>query len=98
VDGAVLAGKVSDIVKSEAGLATLFDRKVNTGNINLFSTVVAQVAGEVHPAALADLAKYEFEIVDRMRYRRDYLSDASLSQPLPNGRPYVPAARTIGGK
>ena len=33
VDGKMLTGKVADVVTSEAGLATLFDRKVNRGRI-----------------------------------------------------------------
>ena len=91
--GSVLTGKVSDIVKSEAGMATLMDRKVNTGNITMLTSVVSQIATQTHPESFADLAKYEYEIVDKMRYRTNYLADASLSQPAPNSRSYSRTSR-----
>jgi hypothetical protein len=86
IDGQTYTGKVSDVIKSEAGLATLMDRKVNTGTIALLTQVATDIAAEVKPKSLAELAKYEWEIVQRMRYRRDYLADASLSQPQASAR------------
>jgi len=86
MDGLTLAGKVSDIIRSEAGLATLMDRKVNTGKIDALASAINQVAAEVKPKSLDDLAKYEYEIVDMVRYRTNYLADASLSQPSANSR------------
>jgi hypothetical protein len=76
-----LEGVVSDVIKSEAGIATLFDRKVNTGKIAPFADVLTEVAAQFNPESLADLAKYEKVIVQKMKYRRDYLLDPNLSQP-----------------
>lgn len=76
-----LTGVVSDVIKSEAGIATLFDRKVNRGKLAPLEDVLAEVAAEVKRATLADLAKFEKLIVQKMKYRRDYLLDPNLSQP-----------------
>lgn len=89
VDGQTMTGKISDVVKSEAGLATLMDRKVNTGKIDPFTEVVNRIAAETKPKSLADLSKYEGEIVSQLKYRTNYLADASLSQPA--------AARSFSG-
>jgi hypothetical protein len=80
-DGATICGKVGDVIRSEAGMATLFDRKVNTGNINALIKVSSQVAAEHHCQSLSDLAKYEKEIVNGVRYRLDFTQDLTLSQP-----------------
>jgi hypothetical protein len=79
--GSVLTGKVSDFIKSEAGLAILMDRKVNTGKLDPLPAILNQLAEEVKPQSLADFAKYERDIVAALQYRKDYLADASLSQP-----------------
>lgn len=81
VDGQTLTGKVSDVIKSEAGLATLMDRKVNTGNLSAFTAALNQVAIQVKPKTLGELAKYERDIVDMVRFRKDYLSDTALTRP-----------------
>lgn len=96
MDGLTLTGKVSDIIHSEAGLATLMDRKVNTGNIRVLAEAINQVAAEVKPKSLDELAKYEYEIVDRMRYRTNYLADSSLSQPAGNSRGAIDNSRGGG--
>lgn len=97
VDGETLAGKVSDVIKSEAGMATLMDRKVNTGGLGQFSAVINDVAAQVRPKSMADLAKFEMEIVAQMKYRKDYLADSGLSQPSGDARGYSRASRG-GGK
>ncbi len=80
-DGSTLTGRVSDFVRSEAGLATLLDRKVNTGHIDILTNVLARMAPDVHPRTMADYAPYEREIIQAVKYRKDYLADASLQQP-----------------
>jgi hypothetical protein len=80
-DGAKSVAKVCDIIKSEAGLATLMDRKVNTGRTDPFATVVQAVATEYGISSISELASLESVIIERVRYRRDYLADATLSQP-----------------
>ena len=87
----MLTGRVLDLVRSEAGIATLFDRKVNRGNIDPIPTVVAGVMSKYGLKSLEAAAAYEREIVVALKYRHDFLSDASLSQPPP-----IPAARATG--
>ncbi|MES2462929.1 MAG: hypothetical protein V4671_20280, partial [Armatimonadota bacterium] len=43
LNGADQVIKVSDVIKSEAGMATLFDRKVNTGNIRILGGAVTKL-------------------------------------------------------
>lgn len=78
--GSVMA-KVSDLVKSEAAMATLMDRKVNTGKIDPFAKVIAQVVTQNGLTSVDQLAAYEKEIVLATKFRKDYTADASLSQP-----------------
>ena len=73
--------RVGDIVTSEAGLATLFDRKVNTGHIDALGDAASRVAVAQNLTSVADLAKYEKTLINLIRYRRDYLADPALSQP-----------------
>ena len=81
VNGQTLSGKVSDVVKSEAGLATFFDRKVNRGNVLPLPDVVAQIMAAHNLTQMADAALYEKEIVSACKYRGDFLADKSLKQP-----------------
>ncbi len=81
VDGRSLEFAVKDVIRSEAGMATLFDRKVNRGNITPFGDVVARVMKERNCATIADAARYEREIVAALKYRADFLADNTLSQP-----------------
>ncbi len=82
VNSQALTGKVSDIFKSEAGLATLMDRKVNTGHLDPLVSTLEQFASANQITSFADLARYEYDIVAAMQYRKDYLLDNSLTQPL----------------
>jgi hypothetical protein len=79
--GKKITGRVSDFVKSEAGIATLMDRKVNTGNIAKLASVLDQLAPRVRPTSMADYAPYEGEIIRLMTYRRNFLEDPELSKP-----------------
>lgn len=82
VNGQTLTGKVSDIIKSEAGIATLMDRKVNTGRLDPLQSMLEQFASANQITSFAELGKYEYDIVSAMKYRHDYLLDNNLSQPL----------------
>lgn len=79
--GRTLSFKVRDIVRSEAGLATLMDRKVNTGTLDPLPFVLSLISAETGATTAADLQKYERDIVLALRYRRDYLADSTLTQP-----------------
>jgi hypothetical protein len=81
VGAQAVSGKVSDFIKSEAGLATLMDRKVNTGKLDPLTSVVTDIANQANISNLSDLASHELDIIKRMKYRKNYLDDASLSQP-----------------
>ncbi len=81
LNGNEIEGRVSDIVQSEAGLATLMDRYVNIGNIRLLNDVVQKVMMENKLKTLAQVAPFEREIIRRMKWRGDFLNDKTLSQP-----------------
>ncbi|MCB8932189.1 MAG: hypothetical protein M9921_15225 [Fimbriimonadaceae bacterium] len=91
-----IACTVADIVKSDAGLATLMDRKVNTGKLDPLAEVVADIFATNKLSKPEELAKYERDLVAAIRFRKDYLADASLVQPGPAADPqrnYNPASR-----
>ena len=76
-----IVGKVSDIVHSEAGLATLFDRKVNRGSCAPISDVVGRIMQQHGLSKLSDVVRFERELIASLRYRGDFLNDTSLKQP-----------------
>ncbi len=80
-DGTLLQGKVSDVIRSEAGIATLFDRKVNRGSIGPFAEVLKTMATEKGLKTVDELAAQEHALVKAMKYRADFLADPALSQP-----------------
>lgn len=81
IGGQTLTGKVSDVVTSEAGIATLFDRKVNRGSCAPINEVLSKVMTAHNLTTLADAAAYEEEIITALKYRGDFLHDRTLSQP-----------------
>ncbi|MGC8669126.1 MAG: hypothetical protein ACP5VE_13515 [Chthonomonadales bacterium] len=83
VAGKTLSCRVGDIIRSEAGMATLFDRKVNRGTLDPLPEVLAQMMTQHNLSDPAGLAAYEREIIRAMRYRTDFLADATLTQPEP---------------
>ncbi|MGV3617646.1 MAG: hypothetical protein ACO1SV_20160 [Fimbriimonas sp.] len=98
VDGRTISGKVSDVIRSEAGMAVLMDRKVNTGKVDPLQNVVSGLALALKVNSLADLAPYERIIIEACRYRKDYLTDLALSQPAATpARASTPTSRGSGG-
>lgn len=81
VAGISLEGKIRDFIKSEAGMATLMDRKVNTGSYGPLVVTLQKLALEKKLSKFADFAKHERSIVEALKYRKDYLDDKTLSQP-----------------
>lgn len=81
VGGREIKGKVADVIKSEAGIATLFDRSVNTGNIRLFGEELGKLMTERNLTSLERVAPHERELIKRLKWRHDFLEDTSLSQP-----------------
>lgn len=81
VNGQTIECAVKDVVRSEAGMATLFDRKVNRGTIAPFAEVVSRVMAARGCRTPAEVQKYEREIIAELKYRHDFLADPGLSQP-----------------
>ncbi|MBC7807283.1 MAG: hypothetical protein H7145_14170 [Akkermansiaceae bacterium] len=79
--------RVGDVVRSEAGMATLMDKKVNRGNIRDFADVAGKIMTERGLTDTRDLSKYERSLIAAMKYRGDFLADKSLSQPSPEPVP-----------
>ena len=79
--GVVLEGKVSDAIQSEAGYATLFDRKVNRGSVAPFADVLLSVMKMHNLKTIPEALKYEREIIAQLKYRVDFLLDKDLKQP-----------------
>jgi hypothetical protein len=77
----VIPTRVGDVIRSEAGLATLMDRKVNLGNIRDFANIMTRVARERGANNPQQLAQHERQMVSLYRFRRDFLRDPSLTQP-----------------
>lgn len=86
IGGNKAAVKISDFVKSEAGMATLMDRKVNTGNVGNISAIASNVAASYGVKSVEELAEVEADIVRQMKYRKDYTGDPSLTQPASKAR------------
>ncbi len=82
VNGEVLTGRIGDVIHSEAGMATLMDRKVNTGNVDPLPSVLQKIASTYGIKRFEDLSLYELDIVQALKYRKDYLADSTLSQPV----------------
>jgi hypothetical protein len=77
----VVKTRVGDVIRSEAGLATLMDRKVNLGNIRDFANIMTRVARERRANNPQQLAQHERQMVSLYRFRRDFLRDPNLTQP-----------------
>ena len=78
---AFLTAKVSDLVKSEAGMATLMDRKVNRGSLGPISDVAAKIMQDYKLTSIMDVARYEKSLIEGMKYRANYLTNPDLTQP-----------------
>jgi hypothetical protein len=76
-----LTARVGDVIKSEAGLATLFDRKVNTGTIAVLNQVLQNTMMAHGVTRFEDLAPFERKVITGVRWRSDFLKDATLTQP-----------------
>lgn len=99
--GESISCRVSDIVTSEAGIATLMDRKVNTGKIEPLEAILNQIAAETGASKMSDLAAYERDLIAALKYRSDYLTDSTLTQPGPVARPergHLPSRHKPRGK
>jgi hypothetical protein len=81
INGETVSGRLSDVFHSEAGLATLMDRYVNTGNLGPVGSVVESVMRKYGYTSLDQASQSERELIEALRYRRDFTQVASLTQP-----------------
>ena len=77
----LLACKVKDVFHSEAGMATLLDRKVNTGKLDPLGDYLYDLVSQTGITDLKEAAKYEWALTKAMAYRQNYLELSALSQP-----------------
>ncbi|MDK3157594.1 hypothetical protein QPK87_13560 [Kamptonema cortianum] len=74
-------GKVKDIFKTEAGIATLMDRKVNTGKFGDLVERVAEMMTTYGFQSLGEVSKAEHQLIRALTFRKNYLEAANLSKP-----------------
>lgn len=79
--GAYKTCQVKDIFRTEAGMATMMDRKVNTGKLGNLAELASGYMVELGLNDPRELAGLEYEFVRQLKYRKDYLTDANLSRP-----------------
>lgn len=82
--GSTVNVRIGDIVRSEAGMAMLMDRKVNTGKLAGLKESVERAAAQFGIDRVSDLADLEYQVVRGMVYRTDYLAVAGLAKPRDN--------------
>lgn len=76
--------RLGDVFRSEAGLATLMDRKVNTGNVRMVKEVLEKLALQYGIQKASDLSDLEFVAARQVAWRTDYTLSASLAKPRDN--------------
>ena len=76
-----LTAQVKDIFQTEAGLATLMDRKVNTGNISILTDYLTDLVAQTGMTDLRQASKYEWALTRAVQFRRSFLDDLELTQP-----------------
>ena len=76
--------RVADIFRSEAGLATLMDRKVNTGKLDPLPSLMAKIWKEFNLQDPMDLAAFEPQMIVALKFRGNYLGKEGLTQPDPS--------------
>jgi uncharacterized membrane protein YgcG len=74
-------GQIREFIRTEAGMATLMDRKVNTGNYGDLIPLLQSYATTYGFRTLAEFAKAEFQLVRALQYRKDYMAMEGLSRP-----------------
>jgi len=75
--------RIADIFRSEAGLATLMDRKVNTGKLDPLPALAQKLWTDYNLQDPMDLAAFEPLLIQSLKYRGAYLGKDGLSQPDP---------------
>jgi hypothetical protein len=91
--GQQVAVRIGDVIRSEAGMATMMDRKVNTGRIAGLEAAANSIISRFNLQSPEELALFEYDLVRALSYRKDYLADPSLSGPRADSRTALQSAR-----
>lgn len=75
--------RLADVFRSEAGLATLMDRKVNTGKLGGIKECIESCAAQYGITKASELCDLEYVLIQQMAYRVDYTTTA-LAKPRDN--------------
>lgn len=82
LNGIPQSGKIKEFIHTEAGLATLMDRKVNTGKYGDLISILENMAADYGVTSLREFAKLEYQITRAMIWRKDYTApEYILSKP-----------------
>ncbi len=76
--------RVGDVVKTEAGMATLMDRKVNTGKLAGLKESLEKYAAQYGLTQPSDLSDLEYVVTKSLIYRADYMGMSGLTKPRDN--------------
>jgi hypothetical protein len=76
-----LSARIGDIFRTEAGMATLMDRKVNTGRMGNLEELLQEAVNTYSLNSLEEAAALEYDLTAALTYRKNYLGDQMLSQP-----------------
>lgn len=99
IGGSKASFKVSSFIKSEAGLATLMDRKVNTGGLGPLANVIQGIVDRTGARTPEEIAPFESEIILTMQFRKNYLEDERLTKPADySSRAVKPLSSRAGGR
>lgn len=75
--------RLTDVFRTEAGLATLMDRKVNTGKLGGIKECIENCAAQYGITTPTGLRELEYVLIQAMTYRVDYTTTA-LAKPRDN--------------
>lgn len=81
--GSSCSVRLADVFRTEAGLATLMDRKVNTGKLGGIKECIESCAAQYGITKPSDLCDLEYVLIQQMAYRVDYTTTA-LAKPRDN--------------
>ena len=73
--------RAKDLFPSEAWLATLMDRKVNTGKIEPIPGMLRDFIKEKELHAVDELRALELDVLIRLQFRKDFTLEKTLTQP-----------------
>jgi hypothetical protein len=92
--GQTMAVRLGDVIKSEAGMATMMDRKVNTGRIAGLEAAANDLVARYNLTEPEELALFEYDLIRALEYRKNYLADPSLSGPRTDSQTALRQIRT----